>query len=111
VEDYTISGVAMVIVGVLLITIGGGTAVGGMNKIDAAEEWEPPETGEVACTLSINTSGDKSFVEQAKEAEAESDCSDTSTVKNPYTGGEKDIAFGGLLVIIGGLSTYFGNKK
>lgn len=108
-KDYTISGIAMVIVGVLLIVIGGGTALGGMNKMDAAEDWEPPESEQETCTTSVDTSGNKSFEEQANEAI--SNCPDTATMENPYAGGERDVAFGGILLIFGGLSTYFGNKR
>lgn len=99
----------MVIIGVLLIVIGGGTAFTGMNKIDASEDWEPPSRAQDTCTVSVETNESESFVEAANDAER--GCPSSAPVQNPYSGGERDVALGGVLVVIGGVSTYFGNKK
>jgi len=106
----------MVIVGVLLIVIGGGTAYGGMNKMDAAEEWKESQTQEnCASTAPSSIDVENDSIEEMNEkmdsSSATPICAETQPQSSPYSGGERDVAFGGILVVIGGLSTYFGNKK
>lgn len=117
-EDYTISGIAMVILGVLLITIGGGTALGGMNKMDAADEWKESNT-ETNCQTTYNVDPNASVEEmerqmqnQARQQAEDGDiCTEVEPLNNPYSGGEQGIVIGGGIIIVGGVSTYFGNKK
>jgi hypothetical protein len=117
-KDYTISGITMVIVGVLLIVIGGGTALGGMNKMDAADKWEESQT-ETDCRTTYNIDENASAEEierqiqtQARQqAENGNRCTEIEPTSNPYSGGEQDLVIGGVLVVVGGTSTYFGNKR
>ena len=112
--NYSISGIVMVIAGVLFIAIGGGTALAGMNKIDASNEWEETTT-ETDCISYINASIDfendsmEEINKKVKEGH-ERTCTQSSPT-NPYAGGEQDLVFGGVLAAIGGVTAYIGNKK
>ncbi|SET84461.1 hypothetical protein [Natrinema hispanicum] len=114
-EDYTVSGIALVIVGVLLIVIGGGTAFAGMNKMDAEEDWEKSNT-ESHCYTYVNSDIDvendsEEEIEQKMREGRERECFELQPQENPYSGGEQDITIGIGIAIIGGVSTYFGNKR
>ncbi|WP_143416416.1 hypothetical protein [Halobacterium hubeiense] len=104
--DYSIGGIILVIVGVLLIVFGAGTAFAGFNKMDAADDWSPPTTDDSVCT--VNIEGD---INKENMQKAEQKCSQNGTPENPYTGGETDVLFGSLLVVIGGSTTYFGSRR
>jgi len=115
-RDYTISGIAMVIVGVLLIVVGGGTALGGMNKMDAAGEWEESQTQEncvstVPSSIDVENDSVEEMNEKLNNSSSTPICAETQPQSNPYSGGQSDVVFGGVLIIVGGFSTYFGNKR
>lgn len=106
-ENYSFTGIILVILGVLLIVFGAGAVLGGFNDMDASASWEPPEQDN--CQTSVENDENKSFVEEMKEAE--SDCPGSGTGENPYNSGEEKALVGGFLVVIGGVSAYAGNRR
>jgi hypothetical protein len=101
---YSLMGIALVIVGVLLIVFGAGTAIGGFNKMDASERWEEQNT-EMECSDDYEISIEGDSVEQTGE------CNSVTRGTNPYNGGKTDVLFGSFLVMIGGVAAYIGNQN
>lgn len=112
-KDYSISGIALVIIGVLLIVFGAGTALAGVNKMDAAEEWEEAQTETDCASVHSDIDVENDSAEEIQENIRNStpECVTTTPENNPYSGGQTDVGVGAVLAVIGGTSTYFGNKR
>lgn len=80
-------GVLLLIVGVILIVAGVGTALGGYNQTQAADEW--------ASQTHYCGSGTLQEVE---------------CPENPYEGGGQKVAFGVLLAMVGGVAARYGSQ-
>jgi septal ring-binding cell division protein DamX len=111
-KDYSLLGIALVILGVVLIVLGAGSALAGANKMDAEAEWKESQT-ETTCHESYDVDVKNDSVEDVQKAVNNNtrECVTTVPDTNPYSGGQSDIALGAVLMVIGGTSTYFGNKQ
>lgn len=118
--------IALIILGVLFIVAGAGSAYTGMVKQEAAQEWKEQETAESEyCYHVVNKSklpenfsemkeeeGNEVEVMKAKHEARERKC-DTITPsksRNPYSGGGNDMIFGTVLTLLGGVLVYKGTQ-
>lgn len=123
----TSAGVAVVIVGVLLIVIGAGTLLVGGNQMKASTAWEQDaQHGERACITSYNMSYDE-FMQQYRNATSDAerdrlleefkggrevDCYTyvDPTKENPYRGGGSRLWTGLVVMLVGGIVLYYGTR-